>query len=147
MSYNDCFKLDLPAGWEDQTVHVFQGPRVDDTDHMLMVMVDRHLQFDDISDFALKKIKAITEVFPDIEILKEEPVTIEGGNPVYEFVYKWYPGEIPVYQKYIYVICDDLGFTFTCKFSKLTLKTVEAHMIDIVEELIPGTYREEDEDN
>lgn len=146
MSYNDCFRLDLPDGWEDQTVHVFNGPTVDGTDHMLMVMVDRHLQTDDISDFALQKIRPITEAFPDIEIIKDEVVTRDGGNPTYEFVYKWYPGEKAVYQKYIYIIADDLGFTMTCKFSKLTLKTVAAHMIDIVEELIPGTYRDLEEE-
>ncbi len=140
-SQKSRFKLPLPRGWEDQTAYTFMGPVERGVQHILMMILDRHLQHTSVRSFAREKVTPILSSLQGVEILKDEEVTIPGGNPVYEFVYKWIPGEGNVLiQKYVFVFCDGIGFTFSARFSKTTLKTVGLQMPRIIEALLPGTY-------
>ncbi|MCD6162117.1 MAG: DcrB-related protein [candidate division Zixibacteria bacterium] len=135
------FQFELPDGWEDQTVYIFEGPESSGIEHRLMLNIDRHLQHDDINDFAHEKTDALKESVQGISILKDEETTIRDGNPAYEFVYKWIPSdEKVIFYKFVFIIKDDIGFSFSAMFSKKTLKTVGLQMGEIIESLIPGTY-------
>jgi len=135
------FKIDLPTGWEDQTVYHFAGPEIEGRPHTIILTVDRHVQDNDITRFAQDRIEPIVENLQGLEVLKSEEITIENGNPAYEFVYRWIPGEgIKLYQKYIFVIMDGMGFSFSGSFSKKSLKMLGGQMKEIVESLLPGTY-------
>lgn len=139
---NNYFRIDLPKGWEDQTVYVFRGPSEDGRDHNLMLMVDRHVQVEDICAYAHERIDPLMTTLQGVEPLKDEEVTVEGGNPAYEFVYKWIPSESFIgFQKYLFVFKDGLGFTFSICFSKKSLKLLGSQVNDIIETLLPGTYR------
>jgi len=141
VSGQNRFRIDLPKGWEDQTVHIFRGPEEGGLGHSLMLVVDRHLQHKDIVSFAREKTNPITSNMDSIEVLKDEDVTIKGGNAAYEFVYKWAQGDgQATFMKYVFVIKDDLGFTFSAGFSKRTLKTVGTQLGDTIEAILPGTY-------
>lgn len=136
------FKIDLPVGWEDQTVYHFQGPAIDGTPHTLILVIDRHLQDVDIREFANQRIEPITQALQGLEVLKSEETTIEFGHPTYEFVYKWMPSDdVRIYQKYIFVIGNGLGFTFSASFTKKSFKTLALQLKDVVEAVLPGTYK------
>lgn len=135
------FSTNLPSGWEDQTVYHFRGPEIDSQSHMLQLVVDRNLWYDDIANFVKDKKELLVETLPGIEVLKDQDVTIHNGNPVYELVYKWMIGaEKTVFCKYIFVIKDKMGFTFNAEFSKKSYKLLTGQVREIVESLLPGTY-------
>ena len=138
---DNLFRIDLPLGWQDQTGYVFRGPEEDGREHNLMLMIDRFLQHDDIGSFAREKTQPIMDALQGVETLKDEEITLEGGNPVYEFVYKWVPSENYIsFQKYLFVFCDGMGFTFSIGFSKKSLKLLNGQVNSIIESLLPGTF-------
>jgi hypothetical protein len=141
------FEIALPTGWEDQTVYHFRGPDIDGTPHLIILTIDRHLQDDRIAVFAQDRMDPIEASLQGLEVLKKEEVTIEGGNPVFEFVYRWIPGEgIRMFQKYVFVTKDDMGFSFCGSFSKKSLKMLGGQMKELVDSLLPGTYEPLEED-
>ncbi len=141
------FLFDLPRGWEDQTVYIFEGPKEGNNEHRLVMYLDRQLQDADLISFARSKISPIVDNLSGVETLKDEEVTLEGCNPCYEFVYKWIMAEnLAYFHKYIFVIKDGIGFTFSCRFTKATYKLLGHQMNDVVEALVPGTYEVVEED-
>jgi hypothetical protein len=135
------FKLDLPQGWEDQTVYHFRGPVVDEREHTLMMIVDRRLQTDDIGEFALRRTKPITGALQGIEVLKDEETTVAGCYPSWEFVYRWIPAEgVKIFKKYIFVLHGSRGYSFEIEFSKMSYKMLGENVKKVVENLLPGTY-------
>ena len=143
----DRFRFDLPTGWEDQTVYHFRGPDIDGQSHTMTLTIARRLIDDDIAAFARDRIDPIVENLQGLEVLKQEEVTLEGGHPVFEFVYRWIPGEgVKLYQEYVFVIMDGIGFSFCCSFSKKSFKMLGNQMKDMVEALLPGTYEPPEED-
>jgi hypothetical protein len=138
---DSIFKLDLPGGWTDQTVYNFRGPREAERDHQVMLVLTRELQHIDVGSFAKEWTYPLVSTLQGVDILKDEEITIPKGNQAYEFVYRWSPSEsLQDIYKYVFVIKNGIGFTFSCQFSKRTLKTVGAGMIQLIESLLPGTY-------
>jgi hypothetical protein len=135
------FNIKLPRGWQDQTSYFFRGPEIDGFRHEMLLNVDRFLKHQDINSYAREKIDPIVQIMQGVEILKEEEVTREGGNPVYEFVYKWIPAdEMVELSKYIFVIWEGMGFMFSVRFSRKSYKMLGSQVTEIVERLLPGTY-------
>jgi len=111
-----------------------------------MLAIDRHLQHDTVKKFADQQTGIIKENLLGLEVLKEKEITVEGGNPAYEFVCKWVPGnDFVVYKKYVFVIQDKRGFTFNCDFTKKTYKMLGKKVNELIEQLLPGTYTALDE--
>ena len=116
-------------------------------DHNLMLMIDRHLQHEEIAAFAHDKIDPLMDTLQGVEPLKDEEITIEGGNPAYEFVYKWVPSENFIgFQKYLFIFKGGIGFTFSICFSKKSLKLLGSQVNDIIETLVPGTFKPLDDE-
>ena len=139
------FHVDLPDGWEDQTVYAFKGPDDDDQQHLMLVAIDRKVQHEEIEPFAREKTQPIIDGLQGLEVLKDEEITVEGGNPAWETVFKWVPGEgLVTFQRYVFILADEMGFTVSCSFSKKTFKTVGLQMKEMVETLFPGTYSAQD---
>jgi hypothetical protein len=135
------FKLDLPRSWDDQTVYYFRGPDIDEKEHQIILTIDRYLQHEDIEDFAREQTDPLLQNLQGLEVLKDEDVAIDDGNPVWEFVCRWTPGEnVSVFKKYIFVFFDGMGFTFQAEFSKKSYKILGSQMKQMVENLLPGTY-------
>ena len=135
------FGADLPIGWRNQTVYHFRGPEIDGMPHTLVVTVDRELQEPDIGRFAQRQTDPIKQNLQGLEILKDEATTIAGGNETYEFVYKWIPGEdVRLYQKYVFVFKDGMGFTISSSFNKRSFKMLAVQMKELIENILPGTY-------
>lgn len=135
------FRFDLPSEWQDQTAYYFRGPEIDGQEHRLMLHIDRIWHHENIYDFSREKISPLVNELQSLEILKDEDVTMDNGNPVYEFVGKWIPvDEVVVIKKYVFVFFDNMGFTFTCDFSKKSYKMLNEQMKKLIDSLLPGTY-------
>ena len=138
-SSNDRFRVELPDGWEDRTVHQFLGPEDSGVQHVLNLVVDRNAQTDDVEDYARDRIDQVIESMPAAEILKEEPKTLASGVEAYEVVYKWVPPNGNVtFQKLVYMIHDGVAYAFSANFSKRTIKTIGVEVDRIIESFEPG---------
>ncbi len=137
------FKFDLPGEWKDQTVYYFRGPNIDGTDHQIILTLNRNLQHEQIEPFAREKTNPIVENLDGLEVLKDEEITLENGNPAYEFICKWIPGDdLTMIKAYIFIFHDNIGFSFNCDFSKKSYKMLGGQFRNIVERILPGTFEE-----
>jgi hypothetical protein len=145
--YENPFKLNLPKGWDDQTVYHFKGPDIDGQSHTLMLTIARRLADEDIEPFARDRINPIVENLQGLEVLKDEETTVEGCFPSHEFACRWIPGEgVQMIQRYVFVIAHGMGFTFSSTFSKKSHKLLGEQMKDVIESVLPGTYQPLEED-
>ncbi|MFH2036489.1 MAG: DcrB-related protein [Candidatus Zixiibacteriota bacterium] len=139
------FKFNLPSEWEDLTVYYFRGPTIDGTNHQIILTLDRNLQHDNIESFAKERTDPIVENLSGLEILKDENITLDDGNPAYEFICKWIPSdEITFVKVFVFVFHNKIGFSFNCDFSKKSYKMLSGQFRNIVEQILPGTYEEID---
>ncbi len=138
--YNNQFRIELPEGWEDQTVHYFMGPLDSGVQHSLTLFIDRRPSTSDVQEYARERIAQTLEIMPGMEVIKEEGKTLHGDMEAYEAVCKWIPpGGSPTYRKLVYIIKDKTAYTFTGDFSKRTLKTRGVQMDSMIEGFTPGT--------
>lgn len=142
----NSFEIQLPDGWEDQTVYFFRGPKIDDRDHQIIMTIDRNPRQDNIAEFASLRTRPVVEAMQGVEILKDEETTLSGCYPSYEFVYKWIPAEgIKVLKKNIFVLHGRYGFSFEIEFSKKSYKMLGGAVRKLIEKILPGTYEPTDE--
>ena len=87
---NNRSKIELPDGWEDQSVHYFMGPEESGLHQSLSLQVDPQPNTDELADYARERIDQVLESIPGAEILKEEEKHLPNGVPAYEAVYKWF---------------------------------------------------------
>ncbi len=138
-SRNNQFRIELPDGWEDRTVHQFLGPDDSGVQHVLNLVVDPNAQTDDVEDYARDRIDQVIESMPAAEILKEGEKTLPSGVEAYEVVYKWVsPNGKVTFQKLVYMIRDGVAYTFSANFSKKTIKTIGVEVDRIIESFEPG---------
>jgi len=139
--HGNPFKFDLPTGWDDQTVYHFKGPDIDGQSCILTLTIARQLTADDIETFARDRINPIVENLQGLEVLKDEETTVEGCHPSHDFAYRWIPGEgVGMYDRYIFVLANGMGFSFSASFSKKSFKILSGQMKDVIESLLPGTF-------
>ena len=130
------FLIDLPAKWTNQTSYLLMGPQDTGAPVAMAVTLDRQIQDDDLESFARIRIDMLSESMGGFETVKEGIAELPSGREAYEIVYKWIPSEdTVVFRKYVYLIMDDVGFTFTGDFTKKTLKTVGVEMMQIIDSL------------
>jgi hypothetical protein len=137
---NNQFRIELPDGWEDRTIHQFMGPEDSGVQHILNLIVDRNASTDDVAEYARDRIDQIIETMPAAEILKEEPKTLGNGVEALEVVYKWVPPNGKVtFQKLVYMIREGVAYAFSANFSKKTIKTIGVEVDRIIESFEPGS--------
>jgi hypothetical protein len=133
------FRLTLPNGWEDRTVHQFLGPDDSGVQHVLNLVVDPNAQTDDVEDYARDRIDQVIESMPAAEILKEEQKILPNGVEAYEVIYKWVsPNGKVTFQKLVYMIRDGVAYAFSANFSKKTIKTIGVEVDRIIDSFEPG---------
>jgi hypothetical protein len=135
---NDTFRLELPGGWEDRTVHYFSGPKENGIQHSLNITVDRELYTVDIREYAWDRIDQLVDTVPALTILKSGEKDLFPDTPAWEVLYKWVPAEGQVvFQKVVYAILDGKAYTFSARFSKKTLKTMGREVDGIIATFVP----------
>jgi len=131
---NHHFRIVLPNGWEDRTIHQFLGPDDSGVQHVLNLVVDRNVDTDDVAEYARDRIDQVVESMPAAEILKEEQKTLPNGVEAYEAIYKWVPPNGNVtFQKLVYMIRDGVAYAFSANFSKKTIKTIGVEVDRIID--------------
>jgi hypothetical protein len=139
---SEDFVIEMPLPeWTDQTMYTFLGPEIEGKSHQILLMIDRILQHDDIERYARDKKKAITQSLQSVEVLKNQQITLQGGNPVFEYVIKWtIQDKKPMFRKYVFVLYKNQGFTFHMDFSRKTYPLLNDQMKKMIEGFIPGTF-------
>lgn len=137
-SYNNQFRIDLPDGWEDRSVHYLLGPEDGGTQHSLTIVVDRYARGAELAEYARQRIETAVEAIPGAEILKEEEKSLPDGHTVYECVFKWVPSDGKAeFRKIDCMIIDGVGYTFTSNFSKKTVKTIRTVVDQMIASFTP----------
>ncbi len=136
---NNRFHISLPEDWVDQSVYMFNGPEVNGFQHNLTLVIDTALQDYDLESFARERIDTQLTATPGMELLKEEAKTLPSGTEAYEAVIKWIPvdGTI-IFQKRVYLIVDEVGYSFTANFTKQTIKTIGLQVDQIIDSFKTG---------
>lgn len=135
------FHIELPKGWEDQTVYYFRGPEIDGQESKLVMTIDRNPQQREIAGFASRWKRPILEGLQGVEVLKDEETTLPGCYPTYEFMYRWIPVDgMKVYKKHFFVLHGRHGYSFEIGFSKKSYKMLGGQVKKVIDDLLPGTY-------
>ncbi len=134
------FTLELPGGWEDETIYTYKGPDDSGVQHRITLVIDRATDADSVEEFARPRIDAVMATLQGAEILKDEPKELASGIPAYECVYKWIPaGGDARFVRNVYLLAGRTGYAFSGAFSKKTLKTIGVEMDRILESFaLPG---------
>lgn len=127
----DSFDLELPDGWANQTAYQIIGPVENDQAPLLTLTLDREPVADDLDEFADARVAMLEDAFGQMEILKNENITLDNGIAAREFIFKLSLGEAPVYRKHIWILHNDTGYDFVGDFAKHTLKTYGVDMLRI----------------
>ncbi|UCD62544.1 MAG: DcrB-related protein [Candidatus Zixiibacteriota bacterium] len=136
---NNRFLIDLPEGWADQSVYLFNGPEERGLPHNLTLIVDNALSEDDLDLFAQERIDAAVGASPGMEILKQEKKMLPNGREAVEAVIKWIPAEGQIiFQKRVYMVIGGAGYSFTANFSKQSIKTIGLQVDEMINSFEPG---------
>jgi hypothetical protein len=120
---NNKFSLQIPPDWKDQTVYRFEGPEEDGIKHNILVTIENQLEISDLQRYADMQIKAVETELQGYHELKRGQIVLNNQLPAYELVYKWCPlKDREVYQRVIYILHNETGYTLTATFSKRTWK-------------------------
>jgi hypothetical protein len=132
------FGIDLPDGWEDQTVYTFKGPDDSGVQHNLVLIIDNQLESTDLLTYAKMRIEALKTTLDGFELMGERQKELKSGHKAYEVVYKWIPVENKtLVQKQVYIIIDNIGYNFTASFSKKTIKIIGNQVDEIINKFNP----------
>jgi hypothetical protein len=132
------FKVDLPSGWEDQSLYIFKGPDDSGVEHRIILTIDNDVTAPSLKEFAQERIEALLGSIQGAEILNEENKVLAGGDAAREFVIKWVPvdGQI-IFRREILVLKGKKGYHFSANFSKKTIKTIGNEVDQILNSFIP----------
>jgi len=133
------FALELPGGWEDETIYTYKGPDDSGVQHRITLVIDRATDAASVEEFARPRIDTVMATLQGAEILKQEPKELASGIPAYECVYKWIPsGSDARFVRTVYLLAGGAGYTFSGAFSKKTLKTIGTEMDAILNSFAPA---------
>ena len=137
MATNNKFHLTLPASWSDQSSYNFIGPAVNSVQHRLTMLLDNNPGNTDLLNYALDRIAMLKATYPDMVVIKDEEKSLPGGTAAYEFVYRLnVAGSSAEFTKFVYILRDGKGYTFTASFSKYSLKTIGLEVDQIINSLV-----------
>jgi hypothetical protein len=140
------FDVDLPEGWEDQTIYTFRGPEDDTgTPHLLTLVIDRNAGDVELERYAEERVQAVVDSLQGVELLKSEEKVLPSGRPVWEAVIRWIPvDDRVIFRKQVFMLQNGIGHMFSANFSKRTLKTLGVEMDRIIDSYRRGTLATEE---
>jgi hypothetical protein len=133
------FNINLPDGWEDQTLYTFKGPDDSGVQHNLVLIIDDDLEGVDLNTYAKLRLDSIKDTLSGFELMGEREKELKSGNKAYEIVYKWSPGaDKTLVQKQVFTIIGDKAYNFTSSFSKKTIQTIGVQVDEIIDSFRPA---------
>ncbi len=135
---NHSFKLSLPDGWEDRSIHTFMGPEAHGVQHMLNLAIEDNIGDHTLDSFAEQRVQMMKDAMPDAVTLKEGRKSLASGLPVYEWVYKTNPtDERALFHRSYFLIVGKSGYTFNSTFSKHSMKTIGVEVEEMINSFLP----------
>ena len=135
-THNHRFTIDLPDGWEDQTL--FEGPEAGGVQHSLTLQIDRDPDPDELDEYAHERLMEAVETLSNAEVLKEEEREMPSGASAIEAVFKWVPSEgRVVFRTMVFVEYDGAFYTFCGDFTKQTRKTIGLEVARMIDSFAP----------
>ena len=136
---NHSFKLRLPEGWEDHSVHTFMGPEAFGTRHMVNLVIDESTGDHTVDSYATQRIQMMLDAMPDAVTLKEGERSLASGLPVYEWVSKTPPTDTKAqFHRAYFMIVGGRGYTFTAIFTKASIKTIGVEVEEMINSFLPS---------
>ena len=136
---NNRFRLELPKGWKDQSVHFYLGPEDSSVQHTLTLVIDNYVQTTDLAAYAGEQTDPIVQSIPSAELIKSEQIVLANGTPAWETVIKTVPAENQTaLEKRVYVMFGSTAYIFMAHFSKKTIKTIGREVYQIISSLVPA---------
>jgi hypothetical protein len=112
-----AFELELPKGWEDQTVATFVGKTVDGFQTNIVVAQSMLGERLGVERHARKQLDLIATVLDRFTIEKEESREIAGHRAYYVEHHFATEEGVDVFQMQLYVGCGDTVVTFTASMA------------------------------
>jgi hypothetical protein len=139
MAANNLFKINLPDGWKETTIHTFQGPHDGGVQHNLVLVIDPEVpKKTDLREYARQQSGITKEALPGFALISETEITMPNGAPAFAIVYKYVPGEgIELFQKQVFMIIEGKGYIFSATFSKKSLQTIACEVDRIIASFNP----------
>ena len=119
-----AFRMRLPAGWADQTMHLFTGPIEAGVQHTVTAVVDRGVK-DDLAAYADMQVKALQATLKSCSILRREDITLVCGIPAVRVVTEWRAVEgQTLVQELVCVVKDDRGYRLVATYTPATFESL-----------------------
>jgi hypothetical protein len=139
--------VSLPPGWQDQTVYLYKGPERKGVQHYLRLMIDPEVKQQSLEAFGRLRSDTMLHTLPRAEVITEGVRDLPSGIRTYELVYKQAISENVVRFTRVYFLqIDGVGYTFSCDFSKYSMKTVGVEVESIVDTFAAQTAGVEEQD-
>ena len=134
---NHRFRIQLPKGWSDVTVHLFHGPDIGGMNHDLTLSIEDPAGTGNLEQYADLRVQNTIQSIPECELVKQETVEFANGTTARD-VYLREVGANgrTVFHRMVFMIIDSKGYTFRCRFTKHTLKTIGVEVQGIIDSLI-----------
>ena len=140
------FNIDLPDGWEDQTLYTFKGPDDSGVQHNLVLIIDNDPGGVDLGTYAKLRLDSIKDTLTGFELMGQREKELKSGNKAYEIVYKWSPSaDKTLVQKQVFTIIGDKAYNFTSSFSKKTIQTIGVQVDEIIDSFKPAPEQDEED--
>lgn len=140
------FKIDLPDGWEDQTMYTYKGPDDSGVQHNLVLMIDSESEGIDLNSYAELRIESLKSTLSGFELMGQREKKLKSGHVAYEIVYKWAPGADKILvQKQVFTMIGEKTYNFTASFSKKTIQTIGSQVDAIIDSFAPAAESGEED--
>jgi hypothetical protein len=118
------FGLLVPQGWEDLTLHTLVERTESDFPHWLRVLVDAHPQASSAVEYGEAILRRAIETAPGCHVLRPAQ-KLELAVPAAHAELRWSPtDDLRIYQRYLFVLAGDAGFTLSAQMTKKTRITL-----------------------
>jgi hypothetical protein len=118
------FAIDMPEGWQDETIYTLTGPIEDGIKHNVSINVEQNVEVDSVTEHADRQIEALTAQLQGCRLLKRGEIMLANGLEAYEAIFRWCPTEeVQLYQQQVYVLFENTAYTLTTTFTKKSRKT------------------------
>ena len=137
-SHNNQFQIELPKGWEDKSVHYFQGPVDRGVQHGLSLVIDPKPNVAKLDLYARERIDNAVGSLPEAEVVKEESSTTPDGVDMLQATLRYQPVPgTPQFQRMYFVKRGKAIYQFSATFSKQTIKTIAVDVDRIIASFQP----------
>ena len=127
----DTFTLNLPDGWSNQTAYLMAGPAEGDSAPIVTLTLDRKPTAGDLDEFADSRVAMLEESFGQMEVLKNENITLANGMTAREFIAQLGISDPPQFRKHLWLFQNKVGYDFVGDFTRQTLRTFGIDMVRI----------------